>query len=126
MRLDQGMMQFFLTEEEKNSFHVIVCQYLRSIVILLRLLQRMCLCHQKSYEEQKVPFILMCLLLNAIKVCGVKLVSRQKYIFPVDVTNISSFDINVVNTTRICTSALLNLFDKGRKFWQKNTVVPNT
>mmetsp|Transcript_13826 Transcript_13826/g.28208 ORF Transcript_13826/g.28208 Transcript_13826/m.28208 type:complete len:191 (+) Transcript_13826:142-714(+) len=31
--------------------------------------------------------------------------------------------MNVVNTNKICTSALLSLFGQGRKFWQKITTV---
>ncbi len=64
-------------------------------------------------------------LLNTIKTSGVNLGGRWEYIFPVDATNISGFDINVVNTNKICTSAWLSLFE-GRKFWYKITTDVDT
>ncbi len=95
-----------------NSFHLIACQYLKTMMILLRLLQHMCLHGQKIFQR------IASTILNAIKASGVELGSRQKYIFCVDTTNISSFNMNVVNTTKICTLALLNFLGHSRKFWE--------
>ncbi len=81
---------------------------------------------KKTYTERQVPFISWRLLLNAIKAGGVKLGSQQEYIFPVDATNLSSFDMDVVNTNKICTSALLNLFGQGKTFWHKISTIVNT
>ncbi len=81
---------------------------------------------KKSYTERQVPFLSWRLLLNAIKAGGVKLGSRQEYIFPVDTTNLESFDMDIVNTNKICTSALLSLFGQGQTFWQKITKISDT
>ncbi len=102
-----------------KSSLAIIYHYLKAILILLRLLQLLCLHGQKSYEEQQVPFILWCSLLNAIKSGEVKLGSRHEYIFPVDTTNKSYFNMGVINTDKTCTSALLNLFGQGQTFWHK-------
>ncbi len=119
-----GVVRTYLVQ--KSSL-VIVCLYLKTILILLKLLQPMCLRGQKkSYTERQVPFISWRSLLNAIKAGGVKLGSRQEYIFPVDTTNLESFDMDIVNTNKICTSALLSLFGQGQTFWQKITNISDT
>ncbi len=88
-------------------------------MILVWLLQHMCLHRQKTYTEQQVPFILWRSLLKAIKAGGVKFGIRWEYTIPVDAGNLVGFEMNVVNTNKICTSALLSCLARAENSGKK-------